>query len=208
MSNNDVRPYAPPSLVTLREEDLIEALGPAQTQYVIETQVWEGCLPVVAGNTAQDSFTFNVPTAPNIVNIFVDSVDCAGVSCLPAIPPDDPEPVPAVSELDPKFALYEPGVTPAPLAEYSDPACGGPCIILDGNACTIGSPPLALLACPSLTITLPTTGDWTIAVNPEVAAPATGSEGCYRIEVEGLGVGPLVQTSNNVGTTFRTVVIK
>ena len=187
--NNPV--YSTPALLTLSPQDLIEALGPVQTQYVPGKPTMhsaEGCLPLSnIGDTQQDTWTFNVPRAPARVKLFVDSIPG-----LPAGP------------LDPKMAVYEPGVTPAPgpFGGYNNPDCGGNCVIFDGLDCTNPSPPLADNACPFVEVTLDAPGNWTLAVAPETAAGGTGSQGCYRVDIEGPGLGGLVQTSDDGSVVF------
>ena len=184
------RPYVPPMVVTLGAEDITELLGPVETQYATETVTATDCLPnsLSGVDTTQDQWQINIK-APMTVTVRVDSMDI----------------VPGQGPLDPKYALYPPGVTPAvgPFNGYNHPDCAGDCIVHDGMNCTAVGLPANV--CPTLAVTLNKAGNWTIAVAPDVAAPQVQSRGCYEISVTGPkppGLNPLALVVDNGTVTF------
>jgi hypothetical protein len=191
MKRSDGMPrYTTPSLVTLTTEELAEALGPAETQYAVETHTVTNCLVLQpgTGDTTQDNWTFNSPVASNPVTISVDSTDTDA------------------GPLDPKVALYPPGQSPALGAEFTSPAeCTDPlvaprCIEFGGMNCT--APSAMANTCPTMTVTLTTTGTWTVSIGTDAPNFAPQSEGCYALTVTGLGLSEPQDAGFTQATTF------
>ena len=108
-----VRKYVSPTLTSFDSASVREMLGPVETQYAA-TISESSCLPLsVAGYTVQDNWQFAIGADPTRVNIDVDVIDLVPTDPLLACP--DTCGVDATAgPLDPKFAIYPPGVVPAP----------------------------------------------------------------------------------------------
>lgn len=204
--------YAAPTIWSLDAEQVRDLLGPVESQYMMTTMA-ANCLPLSAmGDTVQDNWQFAVQTAPTRVTIKVDVANtndaCTGLGCATA-------PDPAQGPLDPKFALYQPGVTPlaGPFNGFFSPDCtvdsGCPtkpanaCIRCDDTACTLGA---AGTTCGTLSVNLDQKGLWTVAVAPQAPSLVAQSQGCYIVTVTaeaGKGITALKLVSDDKTVTFQ-----
>lgn len=197
-----MRNYVPPTLTSFDSASVREMLGPVETQYSA-TISESNCLPLSGiGDSVQDNWQFAIGADPTRVNIDVDvAMDNAGCANLTtcAVPPDT-----AAGPLDPKFAVYPPGVVPAlgifngyySAADCSAPDPGCPtkpansCIVCDNANCSLAA--AAANSCGSLDVTLTPGGVWTIAVAPQAPSFVPQSQGCYVLTVSALGAGATV----------------
>jgi len=217
--------YVAPTVWSLDSEGVRDLLGPVESQYVMTT-VGQSCLPLnPTGDTVQDDWEFAVPADPTRVNITVDVLDTqvgmepnAGCSATPncGTPPD-----PTRGPLDPKIALYEPGVTPTAgpfngffnAADCADAITGetgcvglkppDSCILCDNAGCA--HPGIAGNECASLDVTLSPAGVWTVSVAAEAPNLVPQSEGCYMLTVtdmSGTGIGQLNLVADDSTVTF------
>ena len=149
-------------------------------------------------------------------------------SDCPATPDIDcaTPPNPGRGPLDPKLAVYNPGVAPAvgdfgAAGGYQNPSdcavavtgetgclatatrdTGQDCMVCDNLTCTEASATLG--GCTTLELTLDAPGDWTIAVAPSAPANVAQGEGCYRLTVEALigSIGTLVLVDDDTTVTY------
>lgn len=170
----------------------------------------EACLSLGAfGDTTQDVWRFATLAAGTRVSIQLDvarpNAMCGVIPATSCATPPDPGRGP----LDPKFALFPPGVTPAvgpfnglqspgdcAVAATGDTGCLGPtrdpsqdCMVCDNINCAIAAARPG--SCASLDVTLPVAGPWSIAVAPQAPSTEPESEGCYILTVSALGASQI-----------------
>jgi len=175
----------------------------------------QSCLPLATGETVQDQWEIDVATATQVtivVDVSYPNVDCGLTwgGCTAGLPD------PGRGPLDPKLAVYPPGVVPTvgPFDGLFSPACGDAitgetgcsgkpadaCILCDNTDCTV--PGSTTGSCAELHVVFDQAGIWTIAVTAQARSTDDAAQGCYQLQVTGTELGVLVLTADDTAITF------